>query len=92
MNTLNRLTCWLRGRCADLARAVRTLWHRLISEPEYAQAAADLLACAVTFWCLTFCCQGQRLGRIVAALAVPWLGMIRNRDTDDPAWEIASWS
>lgn len=88
MNTLKRLSRWLRGKCTALASAVRTFWHRLTRDPEYAQAAADLVASAIAFWCLTFCCQTQRLARIVAALVVPLRSMIRNRDSDDPTWEL----
>lgn len=88
MNTLKRLSRWLHDRYTALAGAVRAFWHRLTHDPEYAQAAAELLASAIAFWCLTFCCQTQRLARIVAALVIPLHSMIRNRDSDDPTWEL----
>lgn len=39
------------------------MWHRLRSEPDYADVAADLVACAAAF-----CCRDQRIVNLIRSV------------------------
>lgn len=84
MNLLQRLKRRLTDAYTSLVARLATFWHRLVDEPQYADAASDLVVCAVAFWC-----QDQRVVNLVRTLVSTLSSVVRNlSERAEPVWEL----
>lgn len=84
MNPLERVRHRLTDAYNALGSRLTTLWRRLVDEPQYADAAADLVVCAAVFGC-----QDQRVVNVIHALVSTLRRAIRNLPgREEPAWEL----
>lgn len=79
---------WFRTRlvraCSVVRRRVHNLWRRLLDEPGYADAAADLAVCGVVF-----CCKNPRIIQVTQTVAAMLRNIVRNHPVEgDPTWEL----
>jgi hypothetical protein len=87
LNTFTQLKCWLRDAYLTAKSALRSFWDRLVREPEYADAAATLMVCAVELARPYPAILGrvQRLIRILAA----FIRLASQQRARDLPWQFA---
>jgi len=86
---LNYIKHRVQKACAYLEQVVRNVWDRLLNQPGYADAAADVLTYAVQLCCRNWVLVGF-VHQVVQGLAALIRNLIRSRNREDALpWQFA---